>query len=108
MSFGFHYRGEGAGRHRVPPLICGNCGTDRHLIIRSVTDLRSLGPGVVVVSYACRRCGNFNEHPTQVADLTMVLARPEQTGDVLMVGDGSSSTPLLPAFGPGASTSQSG
>ena len=86
MSFGFHYR-DGAGRHRVPPLMCGNCGTDRHLIIRSVTDLPGLGADVVVVSYTCRRCGTFNEHPAQAADLSVVLARPEQSADVLMIGD---------------------
>lgn len=87
MSFGFHYRDQGAGRHRVPPLMCGNCGTDRHLIIRSVTELPGLGPDVVLVSYTCGRCGTFNEHPARVADLTMVLAGPAHTGDLLIVGD---------------------
>jgi hypothetical protein len=87
MSFGFHYRDEGAGRHRVPPLMCGNCGTDRHLIIRAVTILPGLGADVVLVSYTCSRCGNFNEHPAQAADLSMVLARAEQRGDVLIFGD---------------------
>lgn len=71
----------------VFPVICGKCGTDRHLIIRSVTNLPGLGADVVVVAYTCRRCGNFNEHPAQVADLSMVLARPEQTGEVLIFGD---------------------
>lgn len=87
MSFGFHYRDEGAGRHRVPPLMSGNRGTDRHLIIRSVTNLPGFGADVVVVSYTCWRCGDFNEHPAQVADLSMVLARPEQTGGLLVFGD---------------------
>jgi hypothetical protein len=36
------------------------------------------------VSYTCSRCGTFDEHPAQVADLSLVLARPEQTGDVLI------------------------
>lgn len=87
VSFGFHYRGEGAGRHRVPPLMCGTCGTDRHLIIRAVTALPGLGTDVVLVSYTCGRCSNFNEHPAQIADLSVVLARPEHTGDVLILGD---------------------
>jgi monoamine oxidase len=41
MSLGFPgFRPDGAGRQpRVPPVTCENCGTHRHLTIRSMTDL---------------------------------------------------------------------
>ncbi|MBT2547239.1 hypothetical protein [Arthrobacter sp. ISL-65] len=87
MVFGFHFRDDGTGGHRVLPVMCGNCGTDRHLIIRSVTDLPDQPPEVTLVSYTCSRCGTFDEHPAQVGDLSQVLARPEQTGDVLIIGN---------------------
>jgi hypothetical protein len=61
--------------------------TDRHLTIRAVTTLPGLGTDVVLVSYTCGRCGNFNEHPAQIADLSIVLARSEPTDDVLIVGE---------------------
>ncbi|WP_309108764.1 hypothetical protein [Arthrobacter sp.] len=79
MVFGFHVRDDGAGRQRVLPVMCGNCGTDRRLIIRSVFHLPGEPPEVALESYTCSRCGTFNEHPAQVADLSQVLARPEQT-----------------------------
>ncbi|WP_104137805.1 hypothetical protein [Arthrobacter sp. ZGTC131] len=41
---------------------------------------------VVLVSYTCHRCGTFSEHRAQVADLSMILARPEQARDVLIFG----------------------
>jgi hypothetical protein len=88
MVFGFHFRDDGAGRHRVLRVMCGNCRTDRHLIIRSVTDMPAQPPEVALVSYTCSRCGTFDEHPAQVADLSQILARrPEQTGDVLIFGN---------------------
>lgn len=86
MVFGFHVRDDGVGRQRVLPVMCGNCGTDRRLIIRSVFHLPGEPPEVALESYTCSRCGTFNEHPAQVADLSQVLARPEQTGDVLIIG----------------------
>ncbi|WP_457972754.1 hypothetical protein [Arthrobacter sp. D1-17] len=87
MSLGFHgFRSDGAGRRRALPVTCGNCGSDHYLTIRSVTDLQGQPPDVVMVSYTCSRCGTFSEHPAQVADLSLVLARPEQTGDVLIFG----------------------
>ena len=87
MSLGFHgFRHDGAGRRPVLPVMCGNCGTDHHLTIRSVTDLPGGQPDVVMVSYTCGRCGTFSEHAAQVADLSLVLARPEQAGDVLIFG----------------------
>ncbi|MDQ0864701.1 hypothetical protein [Arthrobacter globiformis] len=86
MVSGFYFRGDGAGRHRVPPVMCGNCGTDRNLIIRSVTDMPAQPPEVVLVSYTCSRCGTFDEHPAQAVDLNQVLARPEQAADVLILG----------------------
>jgi hypothetical protein len=64
----------------------GHCGTDRHLIVRSVTDLPGQRPDIVLVSYTCSRCGGFSEHPANVADLSAVLGRPEQSGDVLIFG----------------------
>ncbi|MFJ5697218.1 hypothetical protein [Arthrobacter sp. NPDC093139] len=88
MSFGFHgFRHGGGGRHRGLPVMCGNCGTDRHLIIRSVVDMPGQPADVVLVSYTCNRCGTFSEHPAHVPDLSMILARPEQAGDVLIFGD---------------------
>jgi hypothetical protein len=86
MSLGFHGFRHGGGRPRVLPVMCGKCGTDRHLTIRSVEDLPGRPSDVVMVSYTCNQCGTFSEHPAQVADLSMVLARPEQTGDVLIFG----------------------
>jgi hypothetical protein len=87
MALGFHgFRQDGTGRHRVPPVMCGHCGTDRHLTIRSVTGLQHSPPETVLVSYTCSRCGLFSEHPAQAADLSMVLARADQTGDVLIFG----------------------
>jgi hypothetical protein len=87
MSFGFHgFRHGGGGRHRALPVMCGNCGTDRHVTIRSVMDMPGQPADVVLVSYTCGRCGTFSEHPAHVPDLSMVLAHPEQAGDVLIFG----------------------
>ena len=87
MAPGFHgFRQDGTGRHRVPPVMCGHCGTDRHLTIRSVTGLQHSPPEIVLVAYTCSRCGLLSEHPAQAADLSMVLARADQTGDVLIFG----------------------
>jgi hypothetical protein len=88
MPFGFHgFRHGGGGRHRALPVMCGNCGTDRHVTIRSVTDMSGETAEVVLVSYTCGRCGTFSEHPAQVADLSMILARPSKAGDVLIFGN---------------------
>ncbi|WP_307028110.1 hypothetical protein [Arthrobacter globiformis] len=51
-----------------------------------MTDPPDQPAAVVLVSYTCGRCGLFSEHPAQVADLSAVLARAEQTGDVLIFG----------------------
>jgi hypothetical protein len=81
------FRPGGAGRPpRVLPVMCGNCGTDRHLTIRSVTHLPDDPADVELVSYTCDRCRRFSEHPAWVADLAEILARVEQTGDVLILG----------------------
>ena len=66
--------------------MCALCGTDRHLTIRSVTDLPDCPADVVMVAYTCGRCQRFSEHPAQVADLSAVLGRREQKGDVLIFG----------------------
>jgi hypothetical protein len=66
--------------------MCARCGTDRHLTIRSVTDIRDCPADVVMVAYTCGRCRLFSEHPAQVADLSAVLGRREQPGDVLIFG----------------------
>jgi hypothetical protein len=88
MSLGFPgFRPDGAGRQpRVQPVMCENCGTHRHLTIRSMTDLPDYPAGDVLVSYTCGRCRRFSEHPARVADVSMVLASTEQTGDVLIFG----------------------
>lgn len=87
MSLGFHgFRQDGAGQPRVLPVMCGHCGTDRHLIIRSVNGLQHSPSEIVLVSYTCSLCGLFSEHPAQATDLSMVLARADQTGDVLIFG----------------------
>lgn len=64
MSFGFPgFRSDDAGRGRVLPVVCEHCGTDSHLIIRSVTDPPEHETGVVIVAYTRARCGRFSEHP---------------------------------------------
>lgn len=68
------------------PVMCDRCGTDRHLVIRSVTDLPGQPADILLASYTCQRCRRFSEHPARVADLSVVLGRPEQTGDVLIFG----------------------
>lgn len=80
------FRPDGAGPARVLPVMCGRCGTDRHLTIRSVTDIPDCPADVVMVAYTCSRCRRFSEHPAQVADLSAVLGRREQSGDVLIFG----------------------
>jgi hypothetical protein len=87
MSLGSRFRPDGPGRpYRVRPVRCGNCGTDRHLIIRSVTEFPDPPDGVVMTSYTCGRCGGYGEHPTRIADLSNVLANPAQISDVLIFG----------------------
>ena len=66
--------------------MCGHCGTDSHLVIRSVTELPDHPADVVMVSYTCERCRLFSEHPARVADLSMVLGRTEPSEDVLIFG----------------------
>jgi len=39
-----------------------------------------------MVAYTCGRCRLFKEHAAYVADLSAILGRPEQTGDVLIFG----------------------
>ncbi|MDP9696933.1 UNVERIFIED_ORG: hypothetical protein J2X79_004516 [Arthrobacter globiformis] len=80
------FRPDGAGRARVLPVMCDRCGTDRHLKIRSVSDVPGYPAGVVLAAYTCDRCWLFSEHPAQVADLSAVLGRRDQTGDVLVFG----------------------
>lgn len=76
----------GGGLPRILPLMCNHCGTDQHLVIRSVADLPERPADVVLVSYICNRCSLFSEHPASVADLSIVLGRTDQTGDVLIFG----------------------
>lgn len=80
------FRSDGAGEARVLPVTCGRCGGDCHLIIRSVTDIPDCPADVVMVAYTCSRCRLFSEHPARVADLSAVLGRREQKGDVLIFG----------------------
>lgn len=70
----------------VLPVMCGACGTDRNLSIRSVTHPPGLPAEVVLVSYTCAECRHFSEHPVRVADLSMVLTGLEQIVDVLILG----------------------
>jgi hypothetical protein len=77
------------GTRRPPgvlPVICRNCGTDRHLAIRSVIHLQDQPSDIVTVAHTCTRCRRFSEHPAWVPDLSPVLARLEQTADVLILG----------------------
>jgi hypothetical protein len=77
------------GTRRRPgalPVMCDNCGTDHHLAIRSITHLPDQPSDIVTVAHTCTRCRRFSEHPAWVADLSLVLARLEQTGDVLILG----------------------
>ncbi|MFF1252771.1 hypothetical protein ACFVYC_09810 [Pseudarthrobacter sp. NPDC058329] len=53
-------------------------------MIRSVADLPESAADVVLVSYICSRCNRFSEHPASVVDLSAVLGRTDQTGDVLI------------------------
>ncbi|SFU11412.1 hypothetical protein [Arthrobacter sp. ov118] len=68
------------------PVMCGRCGTDAQLTIRSVSHPPDYPPDIVMVSHTCGRCGRFSEHTAWLADLAGVLARLEQTGDVLILG----------------------
>ncbi|WP_146033029.1 hypothetical protein [Arthrobacter sp. AFG20] len=87
MALGFPgFRSGAGGPGRISPVMCEHCGTDRHLDIKAVTDLPDHPADVVVASYTCGRCGLFSEHPARVADLSMVLGRREQTGDLLIFG----------------------
>lgn len=87
MSLGFPgFRSEGPGRARVLPVMCDRCGTDRHLIIRSVTDPSEHQTGVVIVAYTCARCGLFSEHPARVSDLSLVMGRGTRRAKLLIFG----------------------
>jgi hypothetical protein len=66
--------------------MCDHCGTDRHLIIRSVTDPPEQETGVVVVAYTCARCGLFSEHPARVSDLSLVMGRGTRKAKILIFG----------------------
>jgi hypothetical protein len=80
------FRSDGAGRARVQPVTCTRCRTGLHLTIRSVTNIPDGPADVVMVAYTCSRCWRFSEHPARVADLSAVMGRREQTGDVLIFG----------------------
>ena len=87
MSLGvpdFH-PGPGQPPH-VLPVMCGHCGTDHNLTIRSVTHRPEHPPDIVIVAHICTRCRRFSEHPAWLADLALVLTRLDQTGHVLMLG----------------------
>jgi hypothetical protein len=87
VSLGFPgFRSDGAGRARVLPVTCDHCGTDRHLIIRSVTDPPEDQTGVVIVAYTCARCGAFREHPARLSDFSMVIGRGIRKAKVLIFG----------------------
>jgi hypothetical protein len=87
MSLGFPgFRSGAGGPGRILPMMCEHCGTDRHLVIRAVSDLPDHPADIVLASYTCGRCGLFSEHPALVADLSMVLGRREQAGDLLILG----------------------
>ena len=87
VSLGFPgFRSEGAGRDRLLPVMCDRCGTDSHLIIRSVTDPPEDRSGVVIVAYTCAGCGLFREHPARVADLSLVMGRGTRKANVLIFG----------------------
>ena len=77
---------DGADRARVLPVRCTSCGTDRYLTVRSVTNIPDCPTDVVLVAYTCGRCRRFSEHPAQVSELSGVLGRREQRGDVLIFG----------------------
>jgi hypothetical protein len=66
--------------------MCDRCGTDRHLVIRSVTDLPEDQTSAVIVAYTCARCGHFREHPAAVADLSLVMGRGTRKATVLIFG----------------------
>jgi hypothetical protein len=80
------FRAGAGGPGRILRVMCERCGTDRHLVIRAVTDLPGHPADVVLASYTCGRCRLFTEHPARVADISMVLGRGEQTGDLLIFG----------------------
>ncbi|WP_309107541.1 hypothetical protein [Arthrobacter sp.] len=81
------FRNDGAGQPpRVLPVMCFNCGTDRRLSISAVIHFPDHPADVVMVSYTCSRCGRFDEHLAGVADVSLVLANTDQTGEVLIFG----------------------
>ncbi|MDP9696915.1 UNVERIFIED_ORG: hypothetical protein J2X79_004498 [Arthrobacter globiformis] len=85
MSFGFAgFRSDDAGRGGVLPVMCEHCGTDSHLIIRSVTDPPEHETGVVIVAYTRARCGRFSEHPARVLDLSLVMGRGIRKAKILI------------------------
>lgn len=49
-------------------------------------NIRNYPSDVVMVAYTCSRCQHFSEHPAQVSDLSAILGRREQKGDVLIFG----------------------
>jgi hypothetical protein len=69
---------------RAIPLQCTDCGTDRHLSIRSIESLRPYSETLVSVSYTCAACGQFLTHAADVAQIAVILnRRGRRTPDVL-------------------------
>ena len=65
------------------PLQCTDCGTDRHLSIRSIESLRPYSETLVAVSYTCTACGQFLAHAADVAHVAVILnRRGRRTPDV--------------------------
>ncbi|MDQ0823290.1 hypothetical protein QFZ79_001032 [Arthrobacter sp. V4I6] len=72
---------------RAIPLQCTDCGTDRHLSIRSIESLRPYSETLVAVSYTCTACGQFLAHAADVAHVAVILnRRGRRTPDVLVFG----------------------
>jgi hypothetical protein len=79
--------GDSSGGLRQPqtsPLRCNECGTDRHLSIRSIEALRPASETLVEVAYTCTTCGLFYAHPADVTQVAMILNRPGRTPGVLV------------------------
>jgi hypothetical protein len=72
---------------RAIPLPCTDCGTDRHLSIRSIESLRPYSETLVAVSYTCTSCGQSLAHAAGVAQVAVILnRRGRRTPDVLVFG----------------------